>query len=89
MNYRIINKLVFEQAQVRSVQDVVFTEEQLENGIKIAVSKADDTLSIYLVDIDGQKKFDVRWDDSSELFSGWLSAWDNFCWCLDVVSQKQ
>ena len=89
MNYRIINKPVFEQAQVRSVQDVVFTEEQLENGMKIAVSKADDTLAIYLVDIDGQKKFDVRWDDPSELFSGWLSAWDNFCWCLDVVSQKQ
>ena len=88
MNYRIINKPVFEQAQVRSVQDVVFTEEQLEQGIKIAVSKADDTLAIYLVDIDGQKKFDVRWDDSSEIFSGWLSAWDNFCWCLDVVNQK-
>ena len=89
MNYRIINKLVFEQAQVRSVQDVVFTEEQLEHGMKIAVSKADDTLALYLIDVDGQKKFDVRWDDSSELFSGWLSAWDNFCWCLDVVGQKQ
>ena len=50
MNYRIINKQVFEQAQVRSVQDVVFTEEQLEQGMKIAVSKADDTLAIYLVD---------------------------------------
>ena len=88
MNYRIINKLVFEQAQVRSVQDVVFTEEQLQDGIKVVVSKADDTLALYLVDIDGQKKFDVRWDDSSEIFRGWLSAWDNFCWCLDVVNQK-
>lgn len=87
MNYRIINKLVFEQAQLRSVSDVPFTEEELENGMKIAVSKADDTLALYLLDIEGHKKFEVRWDDSSEVFNGWYSAWDNFSWCLDVVSK--
>ena len=89
MNYKIMNKQVFEQAQVRSVSDVPFTEEELQNGMALAVSKADETLALYLVDIDGQKKFDVRWDDSSELFNGWYSAWDNFSWCLDVVSQKK
>lgn len=88
MNYRIINKQVFEQAQLRSVSDVPFTEEELQNGMKLAVSKADDTLSLYLVDIDGQKKFEVRWDDSSEIFTGWYSAWDNFSWCLSVVSTQ-
>ncbi|MGG0657874.1 hypothetical protein [Rummeliibacillus pycnus] len=88
MNYKIINKQVFEQAQVRSVSDVPFTEEELQNGMLLAVSKVDETLTLNLVDIDGQKKFDVRWDDSSEIFSGWYSAWDNFTWCLDVVNQK-
>lgn len=86
MNYRIINKQVFEQAQLRSVSDVIFTEEEQQNGMKLAVSKVDDTLSLYLVDIEGQKKFEVRWDDSSEVFSGWYSAWDNFSWCLNIVS---
>ncbi|WP_397539197.1 hypothetical protein [Rummeliibacillus pycnus] len=89
MNYKIMNKQVFEQAQLRSVSDVPFTEEELQNGMQLAVSKADETLALYLVDVDGQKKFDVRWDDSSELFNGWYSAWDNFSWCLDVVSQKK
>ncbi|MCT6926151.1 MULTISPECIES: hypothetical protein [Bacillales] len=88
MNYRIINKQVFEQAQVRSVSDVVFTEEELENGMKLAVSKKDPTLTLFLVDVDGQKKFDVRWDDSSEVFNGWYSAWDNFVWCLSVVDTQ-
>lgn len=89
MNYKIINKLVFEQAQLRSVSDVPFTEEELQNGMKIAVSKADETLELYLVDVDGQKKFEVRWDDSSEIFNGWYSAWDNFSWCLDIVSKQK
>ncbi|MBD8025121.1 hypothetical protein H9636_00490 [Ureibacillus sp. Re31] len=89
MNYKIINKPVFEQAQLRSVSDVPFTEEELENGMKLAVSRADDTLALYLVDVDGQKKFDVRWDDSSEVFSGWYSAWDNFSWCLSVVDGQK
>ena len=88
MNYRIINKQIFEQAQLRSVSDVSFTEEELQNGMKLAVSKVDDTLSLYLVDVDGQKKFEVRWDDSSEIFTGWYSAWDNFSWCLNVVSNQ-
>lgn len=88
MNYKIFNKLVFEQAQVRSVSDVLFTEEELENGMKLAVSKVEPTLALYLVDINGQKKFDVRWDDSSEVFTGWYSAWDNFSWCLDVVEKQ-
>jgi len=88
MNYKIINKQVFEQAQLRSVSDVPFTEEELENGMKLVVSKMDATLTLYLVDIDGQKKFDVRWDDSSEIFSGWYSAWDNFSWCLNVVDSQ-
>ncbi|MCG7333653.1 hypothetical protein MHZ95_00010 [Sporosarcina sp. ACRSM] len=86
MNYKIINKQVFEQAQLRSVSDVPFTEEELQTGMKLAVSKDDDTLALYLVDVDGQKRFDVRWDDSSEQFKGWQSAWDNFSWCLNVVS---
>ncbi len=85
MNYKIINRQVFEQAQVRSIADVPFTEEELQNGMKLAVSRADDTLALYLVDVDGQKKFEVRWDDSSELFSGWFSAWYNFTWCLNIV----
>ncbi|MEG0261281.1 MAG: hypothetical protein RR651_15565 [Lysinibacillus sp.] len=89
MNYKIINKQVFEQAQLRSVSDVQFTEEELQNGMKLAVAKADETLTLYLVDIDGHKKFDVRWDDSSELFSGWYTAWDNFSWCLDIVSNQK
>lgn len=89
MNYKIINKLVFEQAQLRSVSDVPFTEEELQNGMKIAVSKADETLELYLVDLNGQKKFEVRWDDSSEIFNGWYSAWDNFSWCLDIVSKQK
>ncbi|MFJ8262049.1 hypothetical protein ACIQ4I_08860 [Rummeliibacillus sp. NPDC094406] len=89
MNYKIMNKQVFEQAQLRSVSDVPFTEEELQSGMQLAVSKADETLALYLVDVNGQKKFDVRWDDSSELFNGWYSAWDNFSWCLDVVSQKK
>ncbi|MGE7916132.1 hypothetical protein [Lysinibacillus xylanilyticus] len=88
MNYKIFNKPVFEQAQVRSVSDVMLTEEELENGMKLAVSKVDPTLTLYLVDIDGQKKFDVRWDDSSEIFSGWYSAWDNFSWCLSIVEKQ-
>lgn len=89
MNYKITNKPVFEQAQLRSVSDVQFTEEELQNGMKLAVSKLDDTLALYLVDVDGVKKFDVRWDDSSEIFSGWYSAWDNFTWCLDTVEAGQ
>ncbi|MFJ7936364.1 hypothetical protein [Sporosarcina sp. NPDC096371] len=86
MNYKIINKQVFEQAQLRSVSDVPFTQEELQIGMKIAVSKEDNTLSLYLVDVNGQKKFDVRWDDSSEHFNGWHSAWENFSWCLNIVS---
>ena len=85
MNYKIINKPVFEQAQVRSVSDVEFTEEQLQEGMKLAVSKVDPTLALYLIDSEGKKKFEVRWDDSSELFNGWYSAWDNFTWCLGIV----
>ncbi|MFF2179365.1 hypothetical protein ACFVT8_23375 [Lysinibacillus sp. NPDC058147] len=88
MNYKIFNKQVFEQAQVRSVSDVLLTEEELEHGMKLAVSKSDPNLTLYLVDVDGQKKFDVRWDDSSEIFSGWYSAWDNFTWCLDIVDKE-
>ncbi|KOY79893.1 hypothetical protein I6G82_18150 [Lysinibacillus macroides] len=88
MNYRIMNKQVFEQAQVRSVSDVVFMEEELANGMKLAISKKDPTLTLFLVEIDGQKKFDVRWDDSSEIFNGWYSAWDNFLWCLSVVDTQ-
>ncbi len=88
MNYRIINKQVFEQAQLRSVSDVAFTEEELQNGMKLAVSKVDPTLALYLVDVDGQKKFNVIWDDSSEIFSGWHSAWDNFSWCLSIVDTQ-
>lgn len=88
MNYRITNKPVFEQAQVRSVSDVPFTEEELQEGMKLAVSKVDPTLALYLIDVDGQKKFDVRWDDSSEIFTGWYSAWDNFVWCLDTVDKQ-
>ena len=88
MNYRIINKQVFEQAQVRSVSDVIFTEEELENGMKLAVSKVDPTLALYLVEVDGQKKFNVIWDDSSEIFIGWHSAWDNFCWCLSIAEPQ-
>lgn len=86
MNYKIMNKQVFEQAKLRSVSDVPFTEEELQNGMKLAISKADETLVLYLVDVDGQKKFEVRWDDSSELFNGWNTAWDNFSWCLNIVS---
>lgn len=89
MNYKIINKQVFEQAQLRSVSDVQLTEEEIQNGMKIAVSKADETLALYLVDVNGQKKFEVRWDDSSEIFNGWYSAWDNFSWCLDIVSMQK
>lgn len=89
MNYKIINKQVFEQAQLRSVSDVQFTEEELQTGMKLAVSKADETLALYLADVDGQKKFEVRWDDSSELFNGWYTAWDNFSWCLDIVSNQK
>ncbi|WP_256438754.1 hypothetical protein [Sporosarcina sp. Te-1] len=33
MNYRVMNKAVFEQAQVRSISDVPFTEEDLQNGM--------------------------------------------------------
>ena len=86
MNYSISNKQVFEQAQVRSVSDVPFTEEDLQNGMKLATSKVDHTLALYLVEIDGHKKFEVRWDDSHELFTGWYSAWENFTWCLNVAS---
>lgn len=89
MNYKIINKQLFEQAQVRSVQDVEFTEEELKNGIQIVVAKDDPTLAIYLIDVNGQKKFNVVWDDSSEIFTGWLSAWDNFTWCLSVVEAEK
>lgn len=89
MNYRILNKQIFEQAQLRSVSDVVFTEDELAEGMKLAVSKKDPTLLLSLIDVDGQKKFEVRWDDSSELFNGWYSAWDNFNWCLDVVDSQQ
>ena len=39
MNYKIINKQVFEQAQLRSVSDVPFTEEELEHGMKLVVAK--------------------------------------------------
>lgn len=88
MNYKIINKQVFEQAQLRSVSDVPFTEEELEQGMKLVVAKKDENLTLYLVEIDGQKKFDVRWDDSSEIFSGWYSAWDNFLWCLNIVDPQ-
>ena len=88
MNYRIVNKPVFEQAQLRSVSDVLFTEEELKDGMKLAVSKADATLALYLVDIEGQKRFNVRWDDSSEIFNGWYSAWDNFSWCLSIVDTQ-
>ena len=85
MDYRIINKQVFEQAQLRSVSDVAFTEEELQNGMKLAVSKEDSTLELYLVEVDGQKKFEVRWDDSQEYFTGWYSAWENFTWCLSIT----
>ncbi|WOV86491.1 hypothetical protein QWT69_11270 [Sporosarcina oncorhynchi] len=85
MDYRIINKQVFEQAQLRSVSDVAFTEEELQNGMKLAVSKEDNTLELYLVEVDGQKKFEVRWDDSQEYFTGWYSAWENFTWCLSIT----
>ncbi|MEK3937415.1 hypothetical protein MKY41_19170 [Sporosarcina sp. FSL W7-1349] len=85
MNYRISNKQVLEQAQVRSVSDVQFTEEELQNGMLLAISKADPTLALYLVEVDGQKKFEVRWDDSRELFTGWYSAWENFDWCLNIA----
>ncbi|PIC85656.1 MULTISPECIES: hypothetical protein [unclassified Sporosarcina] len=85
MNYRIGNKQVFEQAQLRSVSDVPFTEEELQNGMMLAIAKKDSTLALYLVEVDGQKKFEVRWDDSHELFNGWNSAWENFTWCLDIV----
>lgn len=85
MNYRIINKQVFEQAQLRSVSDVPLTEEELQDGMKLAVSKDDDTLGLYLVETDGQKKFEVRWDDSHEFFTGWYSAWENFDWCLSIT----
>lgn len=88
MNYRIMNKQVFEQAQVRSVSDVTFTEEELQHGMKIAVSKVDKTLELYLVDVEGQKKFEVRWDDSTEIFTGWNSAWENFTWCLNIVGNE-
>ena len=86
MNYRISNKRVFEQAQLRSVSDVEFTEEQLQNGMKLATAKEDATLELYLVEVDGDKKFEVRWDDSHELFTGWYSAWENFEWCLEIVT---
>ncbi|PID14497.1 hypothetical protein CSV63_12020 [Sporosarcina sp. P34] len=86
MNYRISNKQVFEQAQLRSVSDVPFTEEELQNGMRLAVAKEDPTLALYLVEVDGQRKFEVRWDDSHELFTGWYSAWENFTWCLDIAS---
>ena len=89
MDYRIINKQVFEQAQVRSVADVTFTEEELQNGMKLAVSKVDPSLALYLVDVEGKKRFNVLWDDSSEIFNGWHSAWDNFSWCLSVVGSQK
>lgn len=85
MNYRITNKQVFEQAQMRSVSDVPFTEEERQNGMKLVDSKVDNTLALYLVEIDGHKKFEVRWDDSHEIFTGWYSAWENFTWCLNVA----
>ncbi|WP_153731795.1 hypothetical protein [Sporosarcina obsidiansis] len=85
MNYKISNKQVFEQAQLRSVSDVPLTEEELQNGMKLAVSKEDATLALYLVEVDGQKKFEVRWDDSQEYFTGWYSAWENFTWCLNIA----
>lgn len=85
MNYRISNKQVFEQAQLRSVSDVPFTEEELQNGMQLAISKEDNTLALYLVEVEGHKKFEVRWDDSHELFTGWYSAWENFTWCLNIV----
>lgn len=87
MEYRITNKQVFEQAQLRSVSDVPFTEEELQNGMQLAISKADKTLALYLVEVEGQKKFEVRWDDSHELFTGWYSAWENFTWCLNIAGQ--
>ncbi|AXH99780.1 hypothetical protein DV702_08565 [Sporosarcina sp. PTS2304] len=87
MNYKISNKPVFEQAQLRSVADVELTEEQLQHGMLLATSKEDATLALYLVEVDGQKKFEVRWDDSEELFTGWYSAWDNFNWCLSIVGE--
>lgn len=85
MNYRISNKQVFEQAQLRSVSDVPFTEEEIQNGMQLAISKEDNTLALYLVEVEGQKKFEVRWDDSHELFTGWYSAWENFTWCLNIA----
>ncbi|WP_303969126.1 hypothetical protein [Sporosarcina ureae] len=87
MNYRISNKQVFEQAQLRSVSDVQLTEEELQNGMKLATAKEDATLTLYLIEVDGQKKFEVRWDDSHEQFTGWYSAWENFTWCLDIAGK--
>ncbi|MBY0221804.1 MULTISPECIES: hypothetical protein [Sporosarcina] len=85
MNYKISNKQVFEQAQVRSVSDVPFTEDELQNGMLLAIAKEDATLALYLIEVDGQKKFEVRWDDSHETFTGWYSAWENFTWCLNIA----
>lgn len=85
MKYKIRNKQVFEQAQVRSVSEVELTEEELRDGMMLAIAKDDETLALYLVEVDGSKKFEVRWDDSQEYFSGWNSAWDNFNWCLEIA----
>lgn len=85
MDYRISNKQVFEQAQLRSVSDVPLTEEELQNGMQLAISKKDNTLALYLVEVEGLKKFEVRWDDSHEFFTGWYSAWENFTWCLNIA----
>ncbi|MGN7387887.1 hypothetical protein [Sporosarcina sp. SAFN-015] len=85
MDYRISNKQVFEQAQLRSVSDVPLTEEELQNGMQLAISKKDNTLALYLVEVEGHKKFEVRWDDSHEFFTGWYSAWENFTWCLNIA----
>ena len=88
INYRISNKQVFEQAQVRSISDVILSEEELKNGMKLAVSKEDKSLELYLVEKDDKKMFEVRWDDSEELFVGWYSAWENFTWCLSIVEKE-
>ena len=90
-NYRIVSNALFEIASTRLFTEKDNLAERFnENGEILLVkdrNHANLTLSIVKREED-VINYLVKWDDSEEFFTGWNMAWEEFQWCLGIVTAE-
>ena len=86
--FRILNNTLFEVAQSRAFTEKDNLAEKFndQGRIVLVTDKVGAGLTLSIVKTEDGVSYQVIWDDSEEYFKGWNMAWEEFQWCLGVVT---